>query len=183
MKSLYLLKNNLTENSIFLCFRGPFTQELMVEIGALLKSKMKSVDASPSTILKVFSVFVEQSQNIIRHSADPFLKEEAVEDKHISGVVAVGFTNNSYFVTAGNRIENNRVKQLRNRLTQLQNMDREALNKLYREQRKNGWSPEDKQAGLGLIELARKASQPVEFLFEPIDEANSFFSIKAVIET
>lgn len=183
MNSLYHLKNSLNQNSIFLCFRGPFTQELMVEIGALLKSKMKSADASPSTILKVFSVFVEQSQNIIRHSADLYNREELDDDQATSGVIAIGMSNQAYFVTAGNRIEKDRVKTLQERLSQLQNMDREALNRLYREQRRNGRSLDDKEAGLGLIELARKATQPVEYRFETIDDTYAFFSIKAVIET
>lgn len=182
MKSLYLLKNNLNRNSIFLCFRGPFTQELMVEIGALLKSKLESAAATPSTILKVFSVFIEQSQNIIRHSAEPILTDKANQTDHTSGVIAVGLKGKTYFVTAGNRIENRQVDPLRNRLIQLQNMDREALNKLYREQRRNGPAFDESPAGLGLIELARKASQPVEFDFEAVDDTYSFFSIKAVIE-
>lgn len=182
MKSLNHLKNNLNKNNIFLCFRGPFTQELMVEIGSLLRSKLKSAAASPSTILKVFSVFVEQSQNIIHHSPNAH-SENSAPGKHTSGVIAVGNCNDAFFVTAGNRIESSRVDELEERLVQLQAMDRDSLNRLYREQRKNGTPLSNLQAGLGLIELARKASQPVEFLFETIDDSFSFFSIKAVIET
>ena len=154
-----------------------------MEIGALLKSKMKSVDASPSMILRVFSVFVEQSQNIIRHSADLIQEDHPDLDHHSSGVIAVGFDKGAYFVNDGNRIENDRVEELRNRLDQIQNMDRDALNRLYREQRKNSRSQNQNNAGLGLIELARKASQPVEFIFETVDKEISFFSIRAVIES
>jgi len=183
MKDLYDLKNNLTRNNIFLCFRGPLTQELMVEIGALLKSKLKYAQAGPSTILKVFSVFVEQSQNIIRHAADDDSALEAVHQDMAAGVIAVGSQGDSYFVTAGNRIRNENIQRLRERLAQLQQMDREALNRLYREQRKTERAESFQPAGLGLIELARKSSRPVEFQFEEIDEAHSFFSIRATIET
>ncbi len=183
MKSLYQLKNCLNENNIFLCFNGPFSQKLLVEIGELLKRKMKSAEASQTTILKVFSILGEQSQNIIRYSADKFPGEKASEDKFMSGVIAVGLEQDVYFVTAGNKIKNAEVSGLRDRLTQLQNMDRGALNKLYKEQRKNGGSLNENAAGLGLIELARKASRPFEFHFEKIDDTFSFFSIKAVTKT
>lgn len=183
MKSLYQLKNHLTENSIFLCFSGPFSQELLVEIGDLLKHKMKSADASPATIFRVFSILVEQSQNIIRYSAEKLLGNDSSKDEYMSGWIAVGFDKDTYFVTAGNRIRNTEIDRLRDRLTRLQNMDKEALNKLYKEQRKHGRFLHEKAAGLGLIELARKASQPVEFHFERMNETFSFFSIKAVIKT
>ncbi len=183
MKSLLQLKNSLNENNIFLCFSGPFSQELLVEIGELLKYKMQSAEASPATIFRVFSILVEQSQNIIRYSADKFLGDKAPEDNYMSGVIAVGFDKDVYFVTAGNKIENADVRCLGDRLTRLQSMDKEELNTLYKTQRKNDAPIDEKTAGLGLIELARKASQPVEFLFEKIDDTFSFFSIKAVINT
>ncbi len=183
MKSLYQLKNCLNENNIFLCFDGPFSQDLIVEIGELLKYKMRSAEASPTTILRVFSILVEQSQNIIRYSADKFPVKEATDDHFMSGVIAVGLDQNVYFVSAGNKIKNTKVSRLRDRLTELQNMDKEALNELYKVQRKNGGSFTEKTAGLGLIELARKSSQPVEFHFEKMDDTFSFFSIKAVIKT
>jgi len=183
MNSLYTLKENLNENGIFLCFRGPFSQELMVEVGALLKDKMASEDASPSTIFKVFSIFVEQSQNIIHHSADKLPDTDPVEADPMSGVVAVGVREGTYFVSAGNRIKNSEIDQLQGQLTQLQHMDRDALNQLYREQRRNRTGKGQLSGGLGLIELARKASQPIEFHFEAINDKISFFIIKAVINS
>ncbi|NQU64516.1 MAG: hypothetical protein HQ517_09575 [SAR324 cluster bacterium] len=183
MKSLYQLKKHLTENHVFLCFNGPFSQELLVEIGVLLKHKMESVEASPTTIFRVFSILVEQSQNIIRFSADKFPKNDTSDDEYMSGAIAVGLDQDVYFVTAGNKIRNTEIDRLHEQLTRLQKMDKEALNKLYKEQRKNGKPLHEKAAGLGLIELARKASQPVEFQFEKMDDTFSFFSIKAVIKT
>ena len=38
-----------------------------------------------------------------------------------------------------------------------------------------------KGAGLGLIDIARKASEPIEYAFVPARNGQTYFSIKAVV--
>ena len=78
-------------------------------------------------------------------------------------------------------IENDKVERLRKKLTKLQKMDKEELKQYYREQRKKEPEAESKGAGLGFIEMAKRASRPIEFEFEQIDAKRSFFSLKTVI--
>ncbi|MDM8569587.1 DUF6272 family protein, partial [Thiotrichales bacterium HSG1] len=70
LSNLRELKTVLNQQGMFFCFGGPISQELMVGIGDSLKNKMKFDDADSKTIVKVFSMFVEQSQNIIHYSAE-----------------------------------------------------------------------------------------------------------------
>ncbi|MCP4756804.1 MAG: hypothetical protein GY866_38570 [Proteobacteria bacterium] len=181
MDSLYRLKNNFSSSGIFLSFRGPISQDLMVQIGDILRHKMALDDVSPSTTLKVFSILVEQSQNIIRHSAERVPESDLGIEPMMFGIIAVGYKDGRYFVTGGNKIHNDKVDDLREMLTRLQNMDKEELKTLYKEKRRSASSPLDNRDGLGLIELARKASQPFEFEFSKIDADYSFYSLKTVI--
>jgi hypothetical protein len=66
LDNLYHFKRELSDRGIFFCFSGPVSQELLVEIGTTLRQKMELEDTSTSTVLKVFSMLVEQTQNI-RH--------------------------------------------------------------------------------------------------------------------
>lgn len=181
MESLYQLKNSLDDCGIFLSFSGPISQDLMVELGDILKKQMEMADAETSTILKVFSVLVEQSQNIIRHSAESIPEENNSDEKLMFGSIAVGYKGGKYFVLGGNKIKNCRIDDLKQRLTLLQNMTKDQLKDHYRKQRKKDGNEDTRGAGLGLIDLSRKASEPINFHFESIDEDFSFFSLRTLI--
>lgn len=170
MNNLYEIKRDFSSRGIFLSFSGPVSQNLMVEIGDTLKRKMNLEDASKSTAVRVFSMVVENAQNIIHYSA---------EENH--GIITVGCENDNYFVASGNIIENEKVESIRKRLIKLQKMTKIELNKFYREQRRKGPREGSKGGGLGFIEMARKATKPIEFHFEKINDSLSFFSLEIVI--
>ncbi|MEZ5671039.1 MAG: SiaB family protein kinase [Thiotrichaceae bacterium] len=180
LERLYDFKLEHNKHGIFLCFSGHISQDLLVEIGDSLKLKMKREEVNSTTILKVFSMFIEQAQNILRYSADS-VEPPISDQKTGGGIMMVGHKQQHYYVICGNVIENCHVNRLSNILIELQNMNREELKQYYKERRKSDIPEDSKGAGLGFIELARKATHPIEFNFRPIDENFSFFSLKTEI--
>ncbi len=180
---LYDFKKDLNRKGIFFCFSGPVSQDLLVEIGATLKQKMILEETQNATAIRVFSMVVEMAQNIIHYSAEKCPKDgfSGKEDELSIGILAVGYEDGHYFVLCGNMIRNDCVERLREKLTKIQKMDKEELKKYYKEQRKKGPDDGSKGAGLGFIDMAKKASRPLEFDFRTIDENFSFFSTKTVI--
>jgi hypothetical protein len=176
LTDLYEFKKDLGKRGIFFCLSGPISQNLVAEIGTTLEQKMTLEDTSKSTVLRVFSTVVENAQNIMRYSDEK-------EEKLSLGIIAVGYEDNHYFVLCGNMIEKNKVERLRSKLTALQNMDKNELKEYYRKQRRKGPAPIDKSrgAGLGFIDMAKKACQPIEFDFKKVNENFYFFSMKTVI--
>jgi len=179
LENLYDFKNELDHRGIFFSFSGPLSQALLVEIGDALKNKMKSEEADSSTILKVFSVFVEQAQNIIHYSVE---RVSTLQDENLSsGILVIGLQEGHYYVLCGNLINHEDVDKLRKLLIMLQKMTKEELKIYYKEQRKKPAPEDSKGAGLGFIELARKAIKPIEFYFQPVDATKTFFSLKTEI--
>jgi len=161
------------------CFSGTISQNLLIEIGDSLKNKLKQREENNSTIIKVFSIFVEQAQNILHYSAE---KEQQITENNCgNGVVLVGREALSYYVLCGNFVENQIVPRLQQQLSALQEMSKEELKVYYKEQRKKDAPETSKGAGLGFIELARKASQPLEFDFQTVNTKFSFFALKVII--
>ena len=182
VNELFDFKQDLNKRGIFFCFSGPISQNLLVEIGSTLKKKMKLEDASSSTVLKVFSMVIEKAQNIIHYSDEKIPGHPGTDSDELSlGIIAVGVEGEHYFVLCGNMIENCKVKKLKEKLTQIQNMSKEDLKAFYKEQRKKDPDEGSKGAGLGFIDMARKASRPIEFDFKEINDKFSFFSVKTVI--
>jgi hypothetical protein len=177
---LYYFKSDLDQQGIFFCFSGPMSQTLLMEVGDTLRNKMAKEQTSPSTILKVFAMFIEQVQNIIRYSAEEVIFDESSGGLR-NGIVVVGYENGHYYVLCGNMVENEDVSFLSEQLQKLQIMNKEQLKTYYKEQRKKAPHEKSKGAGLGFIELARRSVTPIQFDFRNIDEKHSFFSLKTEI--
>ncbi|MCP4687265.1 MAG: hypothetical protein GY859_04395 [Desulfobacterales bacterium] len=179
----YKIKKDFDRRGLFFCFNGPISQALLVGMGETLKKKMKLAEASTSTVLRVFSMLVEQAQNIIHYSAEEFPSEASVEKKEKLrlGLIAVGHEKGHYFVLCGNMIRSTDVEKLNGHLTKIRMMTKSELKAHYKEQRRRPAEDGGKGAGLGFLEMAKKASEPIQFEFEKIDEEFSFFSIKTTI--
>lgn len=182
---LYGIKEALDNEKIIFCFYGPISQVFMVEIGDVIKQKMMMSEANKkkSTVGKVFSILIEQVQNIIHYSDEKYPADNFVchVDQLSVGIIAVGIEDQYSSVVCGNRIKTNNVKNLRHHLLELQTMNKDELKTLYKEKRRMDPSEGSKGAGLGIIEMARRATRPIEFAFKEIDTEHSFFVIKTMV--
>ena len=176
-QSLYSYKSSLDREGIIFSFCGPISHDIVEGVGITLKSQLEESDVKQTTAMKVFAVFIEQVQNVINYS-----QERTDFDSDMGmGIIVVGQHKDKHFIVGGNKIRNSKVPVLEENLTELVSMDRDELKAFYKKRRKNNGSEDSKGAGIGFIEMARKASQPLEFSFEKIDDEYSFFSIEADI--
>ena len=87
-----------------------------------------------------------------------------------------------YIVSAGNLIESADGENLVSSIARLAELDKAGLKAAYKEQLRR---PRDAErpsgAGLGLIDIARKSSAPLQASLQPVANGRSFFSLRAVI--
>lgn len=172
----------LTERGIIFSFAGYLSEEMLTTLGKALKTRMALAETDTNVAKRVFSVFVEQVQNIIRYSSER-VSATAPPVEMRSGIVSVGHGSSGFFVVCGNVVEAGRVDGLQTRLEHLANMDHDQLKAYYREKLREPPEEDSQGASIGLIEIARRSSAPIEFDITWIDESRSaaFFVIKAFI--
>jgi len=175
---LYNIKNQMSENEIFLCFSGPLTHDILMSLGETLKYKIKNDEKKIKLYNNVFSIFVEQVENIIRYSDEKLSENEKMAS---NGIIAIGKNNKNYFIISGNHIINNKIDSILNKLNIINDMSKDELKVYYKEKRRFNTCEESKGAGIGLIEIARKSSKKIEYDIKKLDDNYSFFTIKAVI--
>jgi hypothetical protein len=73
------------------------------------------------------------------------------------------------------------VELLKDKLAVITSLDKIGLKKLYKEQIKKTLDPESTGAGLGLIDMARRASGKLQYSIQDIDEQLSFFTLKVQV--
>jgi len=158
-------------------FTGPFSQGIIEEIGSALRSYLESKSDSKGKIFKVFSVFIEQTQNIKNYAYSLSDKNEQ-EEILLSGVLNIGLKDKKYFVSSGNLVKKESVEELNYRLKKINSHNKKELASVYREKLlKSDKLKDGEGAGLGLIEMARKSSEKLIFDFEEVNESYSFYTL------
>ena len=179
-KEIQSFYHQLQDKGIIFSFSGPMSQSLLEGIGQTLKQKMSLEEMNKNIVQKVFSVFVELMQNIINYSAQRITSDEA-EQEISYGLLIVGKEDEHFYIISGNYIQKEQEGNLREKLAQIKEMDKDELKQLYKQQRRLQADDASKGAGLGFIEMARKASRPIEFEIADQENGYSFFVVKAVI--
>ena len=176
--SLAALHEFFNNQRILICFNGPISRTLLSEIGIALKDHIESTQTRQSAAMDVFSVYIEMSQNI-RHYAGRM----GYNETDAAATVVIAETDGGqYSVSAGNLVERADAEPLVRRVQQLSNLDKAELKALYKSQlrapRQDGQSG---GAGLGLIDIARKATLPMQASLAEGPAGKVFFSLRVVI--
>lgn len=180
--NLYDFYNDAKSKNIIFYYCGPIAQTSIEGVAQTLRKNLEYEEAGNLTIQSVFSVFIEQIQNILNYSAEKLECKEYEEDELRVGAVVIGRTNNKYYILCGNKIYNKDQDDLKEKIDEIHDMNKNELKALFKERRRMESVPGSKGAGLGLIEMARKSSEPLEYSFKPIDDIFSFFTIRVIVE-
>lgn len=180
MKHLYSFYEELKREGVIFCFSGPTSQSVVEGIGKVLKRKMELEDAGMTTIQRVFSIFVEQMQNIVNYSIERTPPETENGDELRHGMIIVGRDERGFYIICGNKVHTEQSEKMLARIEHLQTLSKQELKEYYKSMRRMDPDSDSKGAGLGFIEMFRRASEPLECHATPIDAETVFFSVKAI---
>ena len=179
---LLSMKDELDKEGVVFCYFGFITEDVLASIGSAIRDQLaiESVDRKVSRAL--FAIFVEQVQNVIRYSVEE--ESDTTVDPALElhyGVLAVGQSEQGFFVTCANMINQKDVDRLRQNLTEIQNMNKDELKAAYKTKLRGDPPEGSKGAGVGLIDIARRASNGFDFEFKPVDDDRTYFALRAYV--
>jgi hypothetical protein len=160
-----------------LCFNGPFSQGLIEELGEALKKHVQNETEPSSSAFDVFTAYIEVAQNIREYAIS-----KGYDEKQASATVVISQDiDGRYVISAGNFVEPADGPILVERINALARMDKTELKQLYKKRLKEPREG-NSGAGLGLIDLARKANVPFSGFSFPVDSGTRcFFTLRVVI--
>jgi len=171
----------MKKDSVMFCYSGPISQATIEGIGKTLRMNMEIEEAGFNVSQSVFSIFVEQMQNVLNYSAENLSRDKEPDKELRVGILVISHVEDGFAVYCGNLIYNNDVDKLKEKIESVRDLNKEELKQLYKKKRKESTDSESKGAGLGLIEMARKAGQPIEYGLTSVNDIYTFFSIKVVV--
>lgn len=162
----------MSENDIMLAYCGEFSQDLNKTLLSFTERKFKSENVEDNTRRKIFNIMVEQLQNISKNKI-----ELTAGKPEVTPVFILGSNNEDYILISSNMISNAKIDLLKNRLDQVNALSRDELKILYREARLSSSFTEKSGAGIGIIDMARKSENKLEYDFENLDDLHSIYSL------
>lgn len=125
---------------------------------------------------RVCSVIIENLQNISIHGA------RNDDDKRHS-FITLAYDGKGFSVMTGNLILSSEAADLDKKINLLNGLDAKELRKQYVETLCNEDFSAKGGAGLGLLTIAKKTSQPIKHEIWSIDPRLSYFTIQVIIES
>lgn len=175
---LFAMRESFNRQRIMLCFNGPISRSLIEEIGNALRNYLQADNAEASAATDVFAVYIELTQNIRHYTS----RKGWPEHDAAATVVIARDDAGHYRLSAGNLAELSDAEALIAHIEALAKLDKAALKLAYKEQmRKPRVEGVASGAGLGLIDIARKASAPLSGSLRHLPDGRAFVSLYAVI--
>ena len=179
IKSVLSLHDEMASNGFSLVYEGEFSHEVMKMFTSMAERDMDKSNEDKSVKRKVFHVMVECLQNMTKHS-DDVDRNDGVGN----GLFIVGRKDGYWSVITANKILTEKIEGLKASIDNINGLNKEDLNALYKKQIREGSLSEKGGAGLGLIDIARKTGRQLEYQFLPLeDKTNHFFLLKVRIDS
>lgn len=172
------------QRDIIFYYEGYFSQPIIVAVSDAVKMRIEHTGAAGMTRRKLFSSFIEMAQNIIHYSVDAYVSDDTAdfsnEVRH--GSICIATEAGRFYLHCANPVRHDIAEQLHIKLKHLHTLTLDDIKREYKKTLRADTMPDSKGAGLGLLTVARDASEPLDFEFIPIaDSKNVLFHLTATI--
>jgi len=168
----------MKQKNVLLAYKGNVSDHLFNSLLKLAEDKLQKIESKASLKKKVFNILVEVLQNIYHHVED----YTSNEDEFFSIVVMLLKQDEGYLIVAGNPVRLDKMQSLKERLDKINSLSKDELRDYYRERLDKGTFSKKGGAGLGLMDIVRKAGKRVKYEFKPMGNGYSFFSLQVPVQ-
>jgi hypothetical protein len=165
----------MMKERLMFVYRGVVTNENSVPLLLLLEKEMETSEFGFIGRKRLFMFVLESLQNVSRHSDRNELAKMSL--------VVYSKVNGGYTVTTGNVISTSNIEDLRKRLDEINHLQTGEIRQVYRQMLSNSEFSSKGGAGLGLIEMAKKTGNKLDYDFQQLDAENSYFMLSKTVDS
>jgi len=168
--------SDLSKGDVLLAYKGSITSDLINDILEAVEQKLEEANAESKLRKKMYNVLVESLQNLFHH-IEPNHEgiEEDLDPKF--GVLVIERDGEFYKVTTGNFVNTKRIKFLKEKIDKINSLTKDELKDMYKFILNHQKLSAKGGGGLGLVDIARKSGNKLEYEFYVYNENYSFFNL------
>ncbi len=166
------LSTELHKENLILLFKGDFNQKSIGPVLKMLSANTSASRRSSKEVKRMYHIGVELLDNISRHSMPDAGK--------IDGCFILSRVDGKFQYSTINKVDPEKVDGLRSHLDKINSRSVDELNKWYRTELKRCVMEENHDIGIGLIDVGRITSDPLEYEFQH-EAGKCYFNITVTI--
>ncbi|MEQ6119432.1 SiaB family protein kinase [Reichenbachiella sp. MALMAid0571] len=176
------LYNKIYNENVLLMYKGAITFDLVTSVIETLDKKITFLEPNKKVQKLFYSAAVESIHNLYHHMDEVkgSFKEISEHDAK-SGLITVIAKEKYYNILTGNFVPAEKVNSMKARIDEINATDKDGLRTLYKDTLSNGEFSDKGTAGLGLIQLARKTGEKLNYKFDKVNEEYSYFTFQIKI--
>lgn len=165
-----------TTNDLSFIYYGKFSDQINDALIPLAEVVIGNSKVDMKIRKRAFYIFVECIQNVNRHHCKGKRLKSFPRE-----IFSIRQKKDRFNIALGNVLDNSSVKALKSKIDELNQTSVEELNIEYKKILRDTILSKLGGAGLGLIEVARKSGNKIQYNFEQLDDKQSYFSMETNI--
>jgi len=173
--------SKLNGDDVLIAYKGDVSSELISNVLEVVEARMDDYSENSKIRKKVYNVLVESLQNLYHHiDILPLELQKDFDEKF--GILVVSRVNTQYKISTGNFISTEKVPQLKGKIEKINSMSAEELKDMYKFILNHQRVSEKGGGGLGLVDIARKTGNKLDYSFHEYNSDYSFFNLDVYID-
>ncbi|MCU0447362.1 MAG: SiaB family protein kinase [Microscillaceae bacterium] len=177
MLNVYDYFKKMQDESVILYFKGEISNNLLTSLLQLVDDRLDRKSEDVKIKRKVFSILLECLQNIYNYQQTQGANDEELH----AATLMIKRTDNAYFIITGNYMLRDKVEKLKTKINKVNSLSLDELKEMYKDVLSKQQVSETGGAGLGLIDMARKSGEKIDYSFEYISDTHCFYSLQVKV--
>jgi hypothetical protein len=141
---------------------------------------MVGVNEQPKLRKKVYNVLVESLQNLYHH-VDSVPTDYVDQSSEKYGLLVVKKVESGYRIITGNFVHAENIEKLEEKIKRINRSSHEEIKELYKFILNHQRISAKGGGGLGLVDIARKTGNKLEYAFKVYNDNYSFFYLDILV--
>jgi hypothetical protein len=168
----------MNQGEVIVAYKGYIGADIITNTLNLVENKLESTEISNSVRKKLYNLLVESLQNLYHHVDAPLAEKD---DDSSFGVFILSKMPDGYRISTGNFIQQEKTAMLKDKIDKINSLSPEELKDFYKFVLNNQKFSEKGGGGLGLIDMARKTANTLEYHFFEYNKDYAFFNLNIFV--
>jgi hypothetical protein len=177
------IENYLSDQAngnIILFYKGNVDSDVINHVLDTVEDKMVEENEQSKLRKKVYNILVESLQNLYHHvDRVPEDFEDQTSEKF--GLLVVKKVNGGYKIITGNFVSSENIEKLEEKIKRINRSSHEEIKELYKFILNHQRISAKGGGGLGLVDIARKTGNKLEYTIKEYNEKFSFFYLDILV--
>ena len=168
------------DGNIILFYKGNVDSDVINQILDEVENKLVALNDQSRLRKKVYNVLVESLQNLYHH-VDRVPSDFEDQSAERFGILALRRVDGGYRIITGNFVQVDNVEKLEEKIKRINRSSREEIKELYKFILNHQRISAKGGGGLGLVDIARKTGNKLQYSFRKYDDAYAFFYLDILV--